>query len=254
MTVRSHIARQGLLIIAFIVTGIVITASVAVGQIRAGADPLPTLAELHGTWFNGQFIEELSASRSLSRAFAGLGTREPLWLRIDSSKGSDRILVGRGLTSIDTMVLAQMDVRGVGRKWVLGLVEQPTWVLTHDALKRSYVALTPLDSLARAPIVLGALPSKNPDPMFILRRMVNASLLSGSWKTPKGQKYIFSNDLTASIDGQRVTYQLSFEGNGPLVRLSTTQGQPHTWTVERNGTTLTLMPKSGSAVVLSPEK
>jgi hypothetical protein len=84
--------------------------------------------------------------------------------------------------------------------------------------------------------------------------MVNASLLSGSWKTPKGQKYVFSNDLTASIDGQRVTYQLSFEGNGTLVRLSTTQGQPRTWTVERNGTTLTLMPKSGSAVVLSPEK
>lgn len=254
MTVRSHIARRVMLFSVAVVMGMMITASVAVGQIRAGADPLPTLADLHGTWFNGQFIEELSTSRSLGNAMARLGTREPLWLRLDSSKGADRVLVGTGLNATDTMMLAQMDVRGVGRKWVLGLAEQPIWVLTHDALKRSYVALMPLDSLAREPIVLGALPSKNPDPMFILRRMVNASLLSGSWKTSTGQKYVFANDLTATIDGQRTTYQLSFAGDIPQVRLTTAQGQPRTWTVERNGFTLTLIPKNGSAVVLSPEK
>lgn len=251
MTARLHIILRIVLFVSVTFTGFMATSSAAEAQIRAGADPLPTFAQLHGTWFNGQFIEELSSSRSLGNALARIGTKEPLWVRLDSAKGTARVLVGIGLNTTDTMALDQMDVRGVGRKWVLGLVEQPIWVLTHDALKRSYIALTPLDSLARAPIVLGALPSKNPEPMFMLRRMVNASLLSGSWKTPTGQKYVFANDLTATIDGQRTAYQLSFTGTPLQVRLTTTQGQPRTWTVERNGATLTLTPKSGDAVVLS---
>lgn len=254
MYFRIHVALRTLTVVAAVVAGALIVPSIASAQIRAGADSLPTLGQLHGTWFNGQFIEELSTSRSLGKALSRLGTREPLWVRLDSAKGTDRVLVCKGLTGADTMMIAQMNVRGVGRKWVLGQVEQPFWVLTHDALKRSYIALTPLDSLAREPIVLGALPSKNPDPMFILRRMVNASLLSGAWKTSAEQKYVFSNDLTATINGQRTAYQLSFSDDASQVRLTITQGQPRTWTVERNGSTLTLTPKNGAAIVLSPER
>lgn len=220
-------------------------------QISLGSEPLATYAQLHGTWFHGRFVQSLSSSRSLVNALSATKADEPLWIRIDSTNQQGKVLIGKGLGATDTMMLLQTTVPQAGLKWVMGRADQPMWLVTHDAQKGTYLALTPLNDLEGEPIVMGALPSKNPDPVFILRRMVNSSLLVGSWKSSSGQTYAFSNSLVADFAGQRFPYQLSFSNDGSQVRLTATEGRPRTWSVERSATTLVLREKSRPAITLT---
>jgi len=216
--------------------------------------PLATYGQLHGTWFNGKFIEELSTSHSLGNAVARLSVDEPIWIRIDSTIESGRVQAGMGLSRTDTMVLMQLMVPRAGLNWGLGYVEQPSWMLSYDTQKGTYVALTPLDSMEAAPIVMGKLPSKNPDPQFMLRRMVNASVLAGTWKSASGQKVSITNDQTLTINGDRIPYQLTFDDGGERIRITSTAGQPRSWTAGRKGSVLTLTPSTGQPLVLTPER
>ncbi|MFM8771078.1 MAG: hypothetical protein ACKOE4_03500, partial [Candidatus Kapaibacterium sp.] len=102
--------------------------------------------------------------------------------------------------------------------------------------------------------VMGKLPSKNPDPQFMLRRMVNASVLSGSWKSASGQKVSIGNDQSLTINGDRIPYQLTFDKGGERIRITSTAGQPRSWTVDRKGAMLTLTPSAGQPLVLTPDR
>lgn len=212
------------------------------------------LGRFHGTWFNADFIKVLSSVRSYQDAMGQLRGGNPLWVRIDSASDGRIALIGFTPQKIDTMVLVVNTIKGAGQKWTLGRRgSQPIWMVADDEQKRSYIALTPLDSLEREPCVMGALPSKNQDPMFILTRMVNNSCFAGSWKTSDGRKYRFTNDLMLEIDGQAFRYKMSFSGTGNRISITTIDGQPRTWTVERRATSLTLRPKKGAAITLQPD-
>lgn len=237
-----------------LVLGVVASGPVSTAQSMMDKAPLATYGQLHGTWFSGKFIEELSASHSLGNAIARLSVDEPLWIRIDSTTENGRVQAGMGLSRTDTMLLMQLMVPRAGLNWGLGYVEQPIWMLSYDTQKGTYLALTPLDSLETAPIVMGKLPSKNPDPQFMLRRMVNASVLSGSWKSASGLKVSISNDQTLTMNGERIPYQLTFDNSGERIRITSTAGQPRTWTVDRKGLVLTLTPLTGRSLVLSPDR
>lgn len=240
--------------IILLVAGIVAGKAVSSAQSMMDKAPLATYGQLHGTWFNGKFIEELSTSHSLANAVARLSIDEPLWIRIDSTIENGRVQAGMGLSRTDTMLLMQLMVPRAGLNWGLGYVEQPSWMLSHDTQKGTYIALTPLDSLETAPIVMGKLPSKNPDPQFMLRRMVNASVLSGSWKSASGQKVSIGNDQSLTINGDRIPYQLTFDKGGERIRITSTAGQPRSWTVDRKGAMLTLTPSAGQPLVLTPDR
>lgn len=245
----AQIVRAMILVVAFVS---------AFGTSRAQSmmdqAPLATYGQLHGTWFNGKFIEELSTSHSLGNAVARLTADEPLWIRIDSTVENGRVQAGMGLFKTDTMVLMQLMVPRAGLNWGLGYVEQPTWMLSYDTQKGSYIALTPLDSLEDQPIVMGKLPSRNPDPQFMLRRMVNASVLAGSWKSSTGQKVSIGNDQSLSLNGERIPFQLSFDKGGERIRITSTTGQPRSWTVDRKGAILTLTPATGQPLVLTTDR
>lgn len=233
----------------------VILVSVAATELRAqislGSEPLATYAQLHGTWFHGRFVQTLSSSRSLVHALSATKADEPLWVRIDSTQQQGIVVLGKGLGATDTMMLLQTTVPQAGLKWVMGRADRPVWLVTHDDQKGTYLALTPLNGLEEEPVVMGALPSKNPDPMFMLRRMVNASVVAGSWKSSSGQRYVFSSNLVAEFPGKRFPYQLSFSHDGSTIRLTSTEGRPRTWTVERSATTLVLRERSRPAITLT---
>lgn len=216
--------------------------------------PPVELGRFHGTWFNADFIKVLSSVRSFGDAIGQLRGANPLWVRIDSSSDGRIALIGLTPQKTDTMVLVISTIKGAGQKWTLGRRgSQPIWMVADDEQKRSYIALTPLDSLEKQPCVMGALPSKNQDPLFILTRMVNNSLVAGSWKTSGGKKYRFSNDLMLEIDGQATRYKMSFSSAGNRVIITTIDGQPRSWTVERRSRSLTLRPKKGAAIDLQPD-
>jgi|GEM_PF-495313 hypothetical protein len=212
------------------------------------------LGRFHGTWFNADFIKVLSSMRSYQDAMGQLSGGNPLWVRIDSSSKGRIALVGFRPQKIDTMFLVINTIKGAGQKWTLGRRGgQPIWMIADDEQKRSYIALTPLDSMEKQPCVMGALPSKNQDPMFILTRMVNNSCVAGNWKTSDGRKYRFTNDLMLVIDGQTFRYNMSFSGAGNRISITTIDGQPRTWTIERRSTSLTLRPKKGAPITLQPD-
>lgn len=253
MSARPTGVTQFVCTILFVV-GFLACPETSTAQSMMDKGPLATYGQLHGTWFNGKFIEELSTSHSLGNAISRLSADEPLWIRIDSTVENGRVQAGMGLSRTDTMLLMQMMVPRAGLNWGLGYIEQPSWMLSYDSQKGTYIALTPLDSLETAPIVMGKLPSKNPDPQFMLRRMVNASVLSGSWKSASGQKVSIANDQTLTINGDRIPYQLTFDKGGERIRITSTTGQPRSWTVDRKGSVLTLTPSTGQPLVLTPER
>ncbi|MBU3699013.1 MAG: hypothetical protein FGM33_03250 [Candidatus Kapabacteria bacterium] len=213
--------------------------------------PAVPLGRMHGTWFNARFIEELNRSRSLMGAMSKVTSSDPLWVRIDTTAATSTAVVGYNVNRVDSMPIFKKVIKGAGQKWVIGNTEQPFWMLADDEIARAYIALTSLDSLDSQPIVLGALPSKNPDPLFILRRMVNNSILAGKWKRADGKEVRFSNDLVMTVGAESVRYNMSFERDGAQARITTTDGQPVSWIVERAGRKLTLRPTKGAPQVLT---
>ena len=243
--------HRPLIMIGFLILCLALDHQQANAQTGRVNQPAVSLGRLHGTWFNARFIEELNGSRSLSGAMSKVGPGDPLWVRIDTVSTESYALVGFGVNRADTLPMAKKIIKGAGQKWVIGNSEQPLWMVADDEIARSYIALTSLDSLDAKPLVMGALPSKNPDPLFILRRMVNNSMLVGRWKRSDGKEVRFSNDQVMTVEAESVRYSMSFERDGTQARISTIDGQPLTWTVERAGRKLTLRPSKGASQVLT---
>jgi hypothetical protein len=115
-------------------------------------------------------------------------------------------------------------------------------MVASDVRQNSYIALTELDSIEKKPIVLGKLPSKNTDPLFILKRMVNTSVLSGTWVDTRGKTVSFTQTMVVTIDGATFPYELSIDPSTLRMTLSSTQGKPRSYIVNRTGAMLTLTP------------
>jgi len=198
--------------------------------------------EFHGTWFHSAFIEVLHKTSSLEQAIAAKSEREPLYMVIDSNDKKGNVRVGLSVGREERGLILKTHVPNIGLKWAIGTEDAPVWMVASDARQNSYIALTELDSIEKKPIVLGKLPSKNTDPLFILKRMVNTSVLSGTWVDTRGKTVSFTQTMVATIDGATFPYELSIDPSTLRVTLSSTQGKPRSYIVNRTGAMLTLTP------------
>jgi hypothetical protein len=197
-------------------------------------------AEFHGTWIHFKVVEVLNETRSIERALAARPIHEPIYVVIDSANNDGNVTLAYTLGKSESMVCRKSSFQHAGIKWGIGDQTGPRWILTRDEKARSYIALTPVDSLEQSPIVLGKLPSKNSDPVFIIRRMVNASMLGGRWSSAKNKIVEFTTNQLMVTDGAPTPYTLDISADGATVTLVTTSGQPQKWVVRRNGPELVL--------------
>ncbi len=219
---------------------------VALISIPAHAQLMPgsesRYGEFHGTWIHGAFIDVLHKTASVEQAVAVKTDREPLYMVIDSNDKSGNVLVGLSFGREERGIIVRTMVPNIGMKWAIGTEDAPVWMVASDARQNSYIALTELDSIEKKPIVLGKLPSKNADPLFILKRMINTSVLSGSWVDTRGKAVTFTQTMVATIDGQTFPYDLAVDPSTLRLTLSSTQGKPKSYVVNRTDGLLTLTP------------
>lgn len=198
-------------------------------------------AQFHGTWINATVIDVLHTTRSIERALAARPLHHPIYVRFDSTDEVGKVTMCFDLGSDKSMIVRKSQMEHVGIKWGIGDEQGPLWVLNLDDKKAAYIALTPTDSLENKPIVLGRLPSNNQDPMFILRRMVNTSLLKGLWKDAAGKSYEFTSGQQLVINDKPTAYQLDISPTGSSVKIVVpAKGRPLQWSVVRDGPNLTL--------------
>lgn len=207
--------------------------------------------QFHGTWFNAQFIEVLNKTASVERAMQAKAEADPLWVTIDSLNLEGKIATAFNLGTTNQMVLLKTSIPQAGMKWVVGTEASPRWIVSVDERNGSYIALTSIDNMEGKPAVLGKLPTKNTDPMFILRRMVNASVLSGTWLDQRGKVYSFSTGMMASMNKVSFSYELSINPTTFSVIITSTSGKPHSYVVQRmgNGLTLSSLHKNGTTMM-----
>lgn len=198
--------------------------------------------EFHGTWFHSAFIETLHKTASIEQALAAKTEREPLYMVIDSTDQAGNVRVGLSVGREERGLMLKTMVPNIGLKWAIGTEDAPVWMVASDARQNSYIALTELDSIEKKPIVLGKLPSKNTDPLFILKRMINTSVLSGSWIDTRGAAVTFTPTMVATIDGATFPYELTIEPTTLRLTLTSTQGKPRSYVVNRADDMLTLTP------------
>lgn len=180
------------------------------------------------------------------------GLDEPLYIRIDSTSLDGKITVAFKPGADAQMLILKTSVPKAGMKWAIGTQDLPMWLVAVDERNQTYISLTKMDSLEGVPIVLGKLPSKNPDPMFILRRMVNSSLLSGQWTTSDGKDVSFTNGMVATMMGSTFTYDLTIDSQSYAITLTSTQGKPLSYVVQRMGEGLTLTQVHGGKTTQVP--
>ncbi|MBC8124827.1 MAG: hypothetical protein H7X70_03755 [Candidatus Kapabacteria bacterium] len=226
---------------------LLITMCLSLGTIAAQEYSL-----FHGTWFNAMFIDALRKTSSVEQAMAAKGFDEPLYVRIDSTNLDGKVTAGYGLGSSQQLLILKTSLPKVGMKWAIGTIDLPMWIVSIDERSQTYISLTKFDSLEGKPIVLGKLPSKNPDPMFMLKRMVNASVLSGQWVNSKGATTSFTTNMEATMNGNTFPYDLSIDSQSYSVTLTSKQGKPVSYIVQRMGDGLTLTPMHGSKVGQQP--
>lgn len=198
--------------------------------------------EFHGTWFHSRFIDILHKTSSLAQAVSAKPEGEPLYVVIDSNDRSGNVRVGITVGREERGLMLQTMVPNVGMKWAIGSEDAPVWMVASDARQRSYIALTELDSIEKKPVVLGKLPSKNSDPRFILSRMVNTSVVAGTWVDTRGKQVTFTQTMVATIDGATFPYDLAIDPSTLRITLSSTQGKPVAYVVNRVDNMLTLTP------------
>lgn len=199
-------------------------------------------SEFHGTWFHSAFIETLHKTASLELALAAKTEREPLYMVIDSNDQAGNVRVGLSVGREERGLMLKTLVPNIGMKWAIGTEDAPVWMVASDVRQNSYIALTELDSIEKKPIVLGKLPSKNADPLFILKRMVNTSVLSGTWIDTRGATVVFTPTMVATIDGATFPYELAIEPTTLRLTLTSTHGKPQSYVVNRADGMLTLTP------------
>ncbi len=210
------------------------------------AAPAQEYAQFHGTWFNAKFVEALKKSASMATAMDAVSSAEPLTIQFDSTDGNGNVVTQWTLKKTDTLLLRKTSIPGVGMKWALGTSDAPMWVASADEKLGTYVALTPIEGVDTAkPVVMGKLPSKNPNPSFILKRMVNSSYLSGEWKDKKGTKYSFTSGMVATFGADMFPYDISIDANTYSVTITSTSGVPRSYLVVRTGNSLVLTSVGG---------
>lgn len=212
-------------------------------------------AQFHGTWINASVIDVLHTTRSIERALAARPLHHPIYVRFDSADVAGNVTMCFALGSEKQMIVRKSQMEHVGIKWGIGDEQGPLWVLNLDDKRSAYVALTPTDSLENKPVVLGRLPSTNQDPMFILRRMVNSSMLKGIWKDATGKSYEFTSGQQLVINDKPTAYQLDISPTGSSVKIVLpAAGRPLQWLVVRDGPILTLTALQKSKGTIIPQK
>lgn len=206
----------------------------------------------HGTWFHAKFLEALTKTSSLEGAMQAKSSDEPLYVRIDSTSLDGKITAAYKPGTELQLLILKTSVPNAGMKWAIGTQDLPMWLVAVDERNQTYISLTKTDSLEGTPIVLGKLPSKNPDPMFILRRMVNASMLSGQWTTSDGKDVSFTNGMVATMMGTTFSYDISIDSQSYAVTMTSTQGKPKSYVVQRMGKGLTLTQVHGNKTTQVP--
>lgn len=198
-------------------------------------------SEFHGTWIHSRVVQVLNETSSIQRALAARPLTEPIYMSLDSTRDDGHVTAAFTLGKEEQLLCRRSSFLHAGIKWGVGDATGPRWILSRDEKDGMYIALTPADSLERKPIVLGRLPSKNPDPMFIIRRMVNASMLSGRWSRSNNTVIEFTTNQVMVTDGRDPRpYTLDISSDGLTVTLVTTTGKPQKWTVRRDGPELVL--------------
>ena len=198
------------------------------------------------------FIDALRKTSSVEQAMTAKGIDAPLYVRIDSTNLDGKVAAGYGIANTQQLLFLKTSIPNVGMKWAIGTIDVPMWIVSIDERSQTYISLTKFDSLEGKPIVLGKLPSKNPDPMFMLKRMVNASVLSGQWVSSKGATTSFTTNMEATMNGNTFPYDLSIDSQSYSVTLTSKQGKPVSYIVQRMGDGLTLTPVHGAKVGQQP--
>lgn len=212
--------------------------------------------DLHGTWINATFIEVLKRTASVATAMEAVSATSPLWVKIDSANKDGDVDVAFDLSSQKPMMLLKAQLVGPELRWGLGDAVGPIWLVTADQEQGTFIALHVLDSMGNAPKVLGKLPSRNQDPDFLLDRMINASVLAGSFVDDRKKSVVFNNDMTATWAGK--PYKVRIDINEPShqlrVTLAAADGTSTVYTAERMGKVVTLTDAQQRVSTLTPVK
>ncbi|NQW29547.1 MAG: hypothetical protein HQ472_03435 [Ignavibacteria bacterium] len=208
-------------------------------------------AEYHGTWFNAEYMKELRKSGSVKLAANELRNEKPLFIKIDSTDLEGNVVVAMALDTRVELILRKSLVGKMGMRWVIGTADGPFWLITVDKEAHNYIVLHRLDSIDLPPIVFGKLPSANQDPEFLLQRMLNSSLLAGSYTDSKGGLSVFNTDMTAVLNTKRVRTSIEVDSRLRVyVTLWRENGKSTVYELERKETSMVLKPKIGRKIIL----
>ncbi|RPI67647.1 MAG: hypothetical protein EHM43_07080 [Ignavibacteriae bacterium] len=212
--------------------------------------------ELHGTWINATFIEVLKRTASVATAMEAVSATSPLWVKIDSANKDGDVEVAFDLSSRKPMLLLKAQLIGPELRWGLGDAAGPIWLVTADEEQGTFIALQVLDSMGNAPKVLGKLPSRNQDPDFLIDRMINASVLAGSYVDDRKKSVVFNTDMTATWAGKSYKVRIDVEEQSHHLRvtLTATDGTSRVHSVHRIGSDLVLTGSDGSTMTLKQRR
>lgn len=211
-------------------------------------------SELHGTWINGRFIEVLKQTASVASAMEAVSAQIPLWIKIDSTHSDGNIDVAYDVDEVRELLLLRSQLVGPELQWGIGDAVGPMWLVTLDQPQRAFIALHDLDSLENKPHVFGRMPSKNQDPDFLIDRMVNASVLAGTYSDKAKKTIVFRNDLTADWAGTPYTVKIDVKGTSHqlFVTLTSADGKNvRSYEVVRSGTSLLLTGTDRTSITLT---
>lgn len=208
-----------------------VAGSAAVGQ---------TGDRFDGVWVQAKFIDHLKATRSVPAALKAVPVPSlPLAFVITSVH--DSITACKTAPSVrdSAMVpLPWMNVQGFGKHFVFA----DRWVITNDTLNGQYIALYDKTNAIDTPIVYAGIPSKNRSLGFVIPRIINLSVLVGTWKDSAGASYSFYADQRATWPAGTFNYKITPRANG-IHTLSIIGGETYEFECDKN--TLILRVPSG---------
>lgn len=211
-------------------------------------------SELHGTWINGRFIEVLKQTASVASAMEAVSAQVPMWIKIDSAEGDGNIYVCYDVDDVRQLLLLRSQLVGPELQWGIGDAVGPMWLVTLDQPQRAFIALHDLDSLENKPHVFGRMPSKNQDPDFLIDRMINASVLAGTYIDNAKKSVVFRNDLTAEWAGKAYTVKIDIQDHSHqlIVMLTSADGKDvRMFEVVRTGSSLLFTGTDGKQITLT---
>jgi hypothetical protein len=209
-------------------------------------------SEMHGTWINGRFIEVLKRTASVASAMEAVPSNVAMWISIDTTDKDGNIDMAYDFDDVRQMLLLKSQLVGPELQWGIGDAVGPMWLVTVDQ-QQMFIALHDLDSLENKPLVFGRMPSKNQDPDFLLDRMINASILAGTYTDPKKNTVEFRTDLTATWANKPYAVKIDVKGSSHELHITLTSADAkdvRTYLVVRTGTSLMLTTPNGKSTTL----